>query len=418
VNRSVAFVIAALIAALAAIGLLTGGEQAGQPAEAGSSGPSLEQVARGVERVRELEFDRLPRVKPVSAGEARRAGLRQLDSQVSRAEQEAEEQLLKLLGLLPPDARIRELLGRALAGEVGGYYLPGTDTLHIVRGAGLGGLFADVVLAHELTHALEDQRFGISPEAGLGFRRDRAVAQSALVEGSATLVMVDYLALTRAGRDDISPELRARALEGLEGVAVPSSSGLPRYLREGLIFPYSRGALLVNEIEGGGGWEAVDRALGREPPLSTEQVMHPGKYMARERPVRVRLGGLRAALPAGARRLSRGDLGEFDTEQFLREANGRARSGRAAQGWGGGGFELWRLPGPPCEGACRERHVLALGWAWDTARDAAEFEEAARRALDQLGAAGAIRRAGGDRVLLVLAPKRRLAESIARRLAE
>ena len=416
-NSSIAVVLAALIVALAAIGVLTGEEAAERGSEGAAAGPSLERIARGVERVRELEFSRLPRVKRVSAQEARRAGLRELDRQVPPAEQAAEERLLKLLGLLPPDARMRELLGDALAGEVGGYYLPGTDTLHLVRGSGLGGLFADVVIAHELTHALEDQHFGIAPEPGTGFRRDRAMASGALAEGTATVVMVDYLALTRTGREELPAGLRDRVLDELAEVALPSSSGLPRYVREALVFPYARGAVLISGIQESGGWEAVDRVFEEGRPVSTEQVIHPRRFESRERPVRVRLGRLRDALPEGARRVSAGDLGEFDTEQLLRDGNGRRRSEPAAAGWGGATFELWRLPGT-CEGACREGHVLAVAWAWDTTRDAAEFERAARRSLAALGGGGVVAGMPGRRVALVLAPRARLAGKVARRLAQ
>jgi hypothetical protein len=415
VNRSVAGVMLALVAALAAIGLLTGEEETSEPAAEGPSGPSLEQIARRVERVRELEFDRLPRVVRVSEREVGRAALRELDRQMSTAEVEAEEQLLELLGLLPAGADIRDLLATALAGEVGGYYVPRTGTLALVRGTGLGGLFEEVALAHELTHALEDQRFGIASRGASGFLRDRATAEGALHEGTATVVMVDYLLLTRGGADDVPAELRAQVLEEIEGVALPASSGLPRYLREGLVFPYVYGAALVNRIESESGWAAVDRAFGPDAPVSTEQVLHPEKHAARERPVRLRLSGHRGALPRAARRLSEGDFGEFDTEQLLREGNGRERSERAAAGWGGGAFELWRLPGGDCEEPCRERHVLVMGWDWDSARDAAEFEAAAERTLSALGAAGAVAGGRGDRVTVVLAPTAALGRRIARR---
>jgi hypothetical protein len=404
VNRSVAGVILALIAALAAIGVATGEEESDGGTE-GPSGPSVAQIARRVERVRELRFERPPRVRRVSAAEARRAGLAELDRSVTPADLAAEERLLKLLGLLPPEARMRELFGKVLGGEVGGYYVPGTDTLNLVRGGGLGGLFSDVVVAHELTHALEDQRFGLRAEEMLGFARDRAVAETALHEGTATVVMIDYLLLTRAGTDDAPAGLRARVLEEIEGVALPASSDLPRYMREGLIFPYAAGAVLVDRIESRGGWGAVDRAYGPDAPLSTEQVMHPEKYDARERPVRVRLRGYREALPRGASLAYEGDLGEFDTEQFLRSANGRDRSERAAAGWGGGSFALWRLP----DGG----DALVMGWRWDSRRDATEFLAAAMRQLAELDLPGAIR--GGKRsATIVLAPTANLAQRLSR----
>jgi hypothetical protein len=412
-NTILAAVVAALLVTLAAVGILAGEDEEAEratPARGASveqAARRVEEIARGVERVRQLEFDRLPRVRSVSPAEARRTGLAELDRSVPRRRQLVEERLLTLLGLLPPGARLRELLGTALTAEVAGYYIPRSDTLALVRGAGLGGVLAEVALAHELTHALEDQHFGIEPHGASGFLRDRAVADSARNEGSATLAMVDYLALAQGAGTQLPADLRGKVLEQLEGLALPASSGLPRYVREGLVFPYAAGARFVNRIQGRGGWEAVNRAFGPDAPVSSEQIMHPGKYDASERPVRVRLEGYRAVLPAGARVVARGDLGEFDTAQFLHDGNGRRRAEEAAAGWGGSTFALWRLPG--------ERDLLAMAWAWDSPRDAREFDAAARVTLERLGSPGAVNRSH-EVATVVLAPDAALARQVARRI--
>lgn len=346
-------------------------------------------------------------MRRVSAAQARAAALGEYDRYVPRSEQEAAERLLQLLGLLADDASLRETLARATASEVGGYYVPRTDTLALVRGAGLDGLLGEVALAHELVHALEDQRFGIEPGGG-GLWRDRDTARNGLTEGSATLAMVDYIA--KAQGAELPAGLRERALEQLGELAIPAGGGLPRYVRESLVFPYAAGATLVNRIQGDGGWEAVDAAYGGRPVLSSEQLMHPEKYENAEAPVTVRLPDYRKKLlPAGTTELTRGDLGEFDTEQFLRAGNGRKRSERAAAGWGGSAFELWEFP----DGG----ELLVAAWAWDTSQDAHEFAEAATRRLSELDAAGAI---GGDSrrgTLLVLSQEEGLAERIAAALS-
>lgn len=382
-NRTIAVVMAALIAVLAAIGLLTGANDGDQETAEGGSEPSVAAVARRVERIRELRFDRLPPVRQVTKAQARTEGLREFDRDVSPREVAAEERLLKLLDLLPQDAKLRELAAETLSSEVGGFYDPRTGRLSIV-GETPSGLLGEITLAHELTHALEDQRFGLDLPTPTGFNRDRAAARSALHEGTATIAMVDYAVLKQAGTSDVPASLRAQALGALDEAAVPPSSGLPRYVREGLVFPYAAGARLVNRIQGRG-WAAVDRAIEEDPPVSTEQIMHPGKYLAGERPVRVRVEA-----PPGVRVVKRGDFGEFDTEQLLRDANGRALARRAAAGWGGGGFALWRSG-------------VALRWVWDNARDASEFERALRAAARRLGGARVNSRNGG--VELFVAPR-------------
>jgi hypothetical protein len=406
-NASILAVIVGLVAVLAAIGLV-GASDEGEPqqpsSDSASASSSVEEIARSVERVRELDFERLPAVRRVTGEQARAEGLRELDRQVPVAERRAEERLLKLLGLLPADSSLRELLGTALRNEVGGYYSPSTGTLSIVGDSGVGGLGDRITLAHELTHALEDQHFDIELRGSTGFRRDRAVAESSLREGTATVAMVDYVVLDQTGTRDVPAELRETVLDQLQEVALPASSGLPRYVRESIVFPYAAGAQLVNGIDERGGWEAVNRAFGPDAPESSEQVMHPEKYEAKEPPLRVRVRGLGGALPAGARPVEQGDFGEFDTEQLLREANGRERSERAAAGWGGGAFALWRLPGG--------EDVLVLRWEWDSPRDAAEAATALRRTASALGGASA---RNATATSLALAPRN--AAALAQRAA-
>jgi hypothetical protein len=380
-----AVVIAALVAVLAVVGLLTGENDGSQAPSA--TEPSIASIARRVERVRQLRFDHLPRVRHVTGAQARAYGLRELDRETEPAEVAAEERLLKLLELLPSRASLRDLLGKALSTEVGGFYDPRTGTLSIV-GEGASGLLGEITLAHELTHALEDQHFGLDGAASTGYRRDRSAAEGALREGTATIAMVDYAVLKETGTAKVPASLRAEALKALAKAAVPASSGLPRYVREGLVFPYAAGARLVNRIQGRGGWSAVDRAFGAAP-VSTEQAMHPAKYDAHEPAVRVRV-----AAPHGAEAVEQGDFGEFDTDQLLRAANGRSRAARAAAGWGGGGFALWR------RGA---RYGLTLRWVWDTPRDARQFARAARRTARRLGRATVD--SGTEGVDLLLAPR-------------
>ena len=407
-NGVLVAVVVALIAAFAAIGILVGEEEAAAPREPLEDvSARVSEIARDVERVRELKFERMPRLRLVSPEEATRDSLREVDHYVSRRRQQIEEGLLVMLGLLPPDVRLRQILGEALTEEVAGYYLPRTDTMALIRGAGFGALASEVTLAHELTHALEHQNFDIEPEEETFFTEDRGVGLTALREGSATVAKVDYVALTRGAGGDLPEELRAQVLEEFERIGLPASTGLPRYVRESLVFPYAAGGRFVHRIQSRGGWLAVDRAFEDDPPLSSEQIMHPRKYEVGEGPVGVRLRGVRAALPSGARVVARGDLGEFDTAQFLRDANGRRRSEQAAAGWGGSALELWRLPGG--------RDVLVLGWAWDTPRDAAEFEAAAELSVDRLGGAGAVDGGNEGVVTVVLAPRASLARRVARR---
>jgi hypothetical protein len=233
--------------------------------------------------------------------------------------------------------------------------------------AGFGeGADGEITLAHELTHALEDQYFDLDIDEGAV--DDETSAHGALIEGTATVAMLDYVARYQTGgiveREQILAQLQATDL-------LESDSGLPPYLQRSLLFSYTAGARFVDAI---GTWGPANRALRGRGPVSTEQILHPDKYRARERPVDVP-----PAPPPGPgwERVTHGTVGEFDTAELVRTSDSPVRAARAAAGWGGGRYDLWRRGG---------RTVLALAWRWDTPRDAAEFAAALPRYVeDTLG---------------------------------
>jgi hypothetical protein len=365
-----------MIAALFGVGVLTGGEDEDEPAPEPAA--DVERVARRLERIRELEFKRIPPVRTISAEQAREEGLAVLDEEYPAKRRAADEEVLTLLGLLPPGSDLRELTGTIFGEEVAGFYDDKEKEMTLIAGSG-GGTEAEITLAHELTHALEDQYFDLGPEAGLD---DERTAGTALVEGTATVAMADYAARFLTG----GAVRRSELLDQLALVdLLESSSNLPPYLQRSLLFPYSAGARFVDAI---GTWGPANRALRGDGPVSTEQILHPDKYRSGERPVRVRME--RPPGP-GWERAASGTIGEFDTGELIRSSDSPVRAERAAAGWGGGRYALWRRG---------RRSLLALAWRWDTLRDAAEFAAALPRYIE--------RTLGGRRAKVDVGPTVRL----------
>ncbi|MGI8633504.1 MAG: hypothetical protein ACR2NA_13300 [Solirubrobacterales bacterium] len=335
-------------------------------------------VSKRVEEIRSLRFRELPTPEVISNDQAREEGAAELRRSYPRRERLADEEVLKLLGLLEPGADLQEIGSEIYGGQVAGFYDTRKERLAVVSGAKTGSTEAELTLAHELTHALEDQRFSLRDDAD---QDDRALAYQSLVEGTATGVMVEYLRRHLSSSDALTDLLSGA------GAEQASLEKLPPYVRAQLTFPYESGAGFVERLlrEGGGGWTLVDAALSERPPVSSEQILHPDVYLRGEEPDRVALdvGG---ALGDGWRRRDRGSLGEFDARQLLASA-GRANAERAAQGWGGGRFELWQRGSVEgCDAPCRDRDVLAVGFRWDSARDAREFEQVLEAALQERGA--------------------------------
>jgi hypothetical protein len=366
-------------------------------------------IARRVEALRGLRFSSLPRPVSVTPEQARREGLEDLDRSYPEARRRADEQVLKLLGLIDPSVDLREVSASVFSEGVAGYYDPRTKRMRTVRGAATGTrVLAEMVLAHELTHALEDQRYGLDLE-GAGGSDDAALARLALVEGTASDLMYAY-----ARRHFTAEE----TLGGVLGSAFAPTGSLPGFLQAQLVFPYTGGARFVAALRerAGGRWTLVDLAERTRPPASTEQVMHPEKWVRVEPPLPVRLP-VAPVLGSGWERAASGVFGEFQTRELLSRAGGGG-SADAAEGWGGDRYELWRRgAGSGCEAPCRGEAALVARWRWDTAADQREFATKLRQWVrDGLGAvsggyvAVAVR---GGAVTLAMAPSRALARRLA-----
>ena len=359
------------------------------PAKAEPATP-IATIERRVEQVRDLRYETLPRPQTVSPAQAKRDGLEDLDRNYPAARRHADEEVLKLLGLLKPDVDLRKVSGTIFGQGVAGYYDPRTKHLRVVRGAQTTNRFLyEITLAHELTHALEDQRFKLDLESSSS--DDGGLANLALVEGSATAVMFTY-----AERYFTSEQ----SLGGVLSSLGQDTGDLPPFIEAQLIFPYVQGQEFIKRLYAAGGWGVVDAAYRFRPPASTEQIMHPDKYLAVELPDKVRL---QANPGAGWRRVVGGTWGEWATGQLV--------GNQAATGWGGDRYELWQRGSDDCSAPCRDRDALVMRWRWDDRASAQRFA----MALDEwsVGKPGAL--AVGSRgleVALALAPSQDLAERL------
>jgi hypothetical protein len=368
-------------------------------------------IARRVEGLRDLRYRRIPVPQRVTGAQARRDGLEDYDASEPPRVRAAEEEVLELLGLIPDGTSLRHVAASLYGQGVAGYYDPRSKRLKVVSGAATSTrALTETVIAHELTHALEDQHYGLD-DNGPSEGDDRALARLALIEGTATEIMTRYGARF-IGRG----ELLASAI----GSAFAPTGDLPPYIEAQTVFPYLAGQQFVQYLlrRAGGSWALVDDAERIRPPVSTEQVLHPDRYLRADepKPVRLRAG---AVLGGGWTRVRAGTWGEYATRELLAHGGGGGAEAAAA-GWGGDRWELWRsrpLLGSGCAVPCRASDVLVLRWRWDTPRDQREF--AARLQVwkasvrDRLGP-GLATATGPHGVTLVLAPDAELARRIAR----
>jgi hypothetical protein len=341
-----------------------------RPAAAALTSADVARVARRVQRLRDLRFEHP--VRPLFISRERAAHM--LGAATRRdyppARRRADEESLKLIGLLAPGDSLAAALTTLDEEEVLGFYDDKRRRLVVIRERGGSRQLAEITLAHELVHALEDQRFGLRSKGAPN--EDAALAESALAEGTATAVMFDY-ARRYFGAGDL--------LELLDST-LGRQADLPPYFEKVLLFPYLRGESFVRTLRGGAaGWKVVDNVLRLRHPRTTEQVIHPRKYAIEEGPMPVAMPALGGPLGDGWKRVARSSVSELDLQAWF-ELVGGAPDLRAAAGWGGGRFELWRRGGVGgCRAPCVTREIGAMRLAWDTSRDRGEGERALARAF-------------------------------------
>jgi hypothetical protein len=310
------------------------------------------------------EVRQLPILRPVKSGtqsrdQIQRFLIKNMDEDTSPAEMHASEVALKKLGLVPADFQFRSFIIGLLTEQVAGYYDPKQQEFFLADWIDLDG--QQPVMAHELTHALQDQHFNLRRfEKWPKGDSDAELAAHALVEGDASLTMAVYVAR--------SP-LRIISLMKSMGASKSATEEIdraPRAIRESLLFPYEQGMQWTQVLYRREGWSLVSKAY-TDLPQSTEQILHAEKYFAREAPIKVTLPDISSALGKGWKRIDSDVNGEWSyyliLDEYLKSAQD---SKRAAAGWGGDRYAVY-------EGAKPGEVVIVHVSAWDTTHDAMEF---------------------------------------------
>jgi hypothetical protein len=348
VRRIVA--IAAVAAAVAASAACAGSDDAApaRPSCAdrvaqrgtGTRSAQVQTIAREVERLRRLRFKRLPTPEYVSQAEMIRRFRREVDDAPAGSIDVSERALLAV-GAIKPGTDLEQLSRNELADDVAGYYEQDTHKLVVLKESGKKVLSADerITLAHELEHALADQRIGLpddptkaDPPPTVRRNDEAPAAAGALTEGDATLLTYAY------ARADVSREVA----ELLQEPSPPGASGVPYYIEATEGFPYSEGEAFVCRLYERAGWRAVDRAY-TNLPTTTAQILFPERYVAGEPFV----DPPHAASPgAGWKLLDYSTLGAFDLLAFFRAPGDRLARGLSeprlrAAAWAGGEAKVW-----------------------------------------------------------------------------
>jgi hypothetical protein len=303
------------------------------------------------------------------------------------------ELVLKKFGLLPRDFNLETFLVALLREEVAGYYDPKTRTVNLLDWVPIEE--QEPVMAHELTHALQDQSFGLQKwmkrgEKDLGeIKKDPTPAdiendemdnaREAVVEGQAQAMMFQY-AISPTGRSiTTSPSLvdamEEETLTGTSGTKVFNEA--PIFLKESLTFPYSYGMQFVVKIMQRGGKERAFAGVLRNPPHTTRQIMEPDTYLSSEKIEPMRVPDFKHDFK-DYQKFDIGAMGEFDVAVLIQQYAGKPLSKQLYPAWRGGYYYAAR---PKADAA----GPLALLYVsrWSNAEKAAEFAGIYAQSLKQ-----------------------------------
>ncbi|HKA88567.1 MAG TPA: hypothetical protein VKE22_12945 [Haliangiales bacterium] len=340
----------------------------------------VDALARQVSKLRGL-----PVKRPIARGvltrdQIEKRILERIAEDYAEADVAGEERCMKRLGLFPADLDYKDVMVKLLREQVAGFYDPYRKELYLADW--IADEMQKIVMVHEIDHALQDQSFDLvkftQPKKDNG---DEQVARQALVEGDGVAVMFEYM---MPGSDPWADDRVANMmglLSGLSGGAEFDKA--PLLLRETLLFSYEKGLRFVAAARKTRPWSDID-AMYANPPQSTEQILHPEKYRAREKPIAIKPGKL--ATLAGWKRVWSNVLGELVFSIYFREWGiEKARALRAAEGWGGDRVQLFAPPDD--DGKRVGALVLIDESAWDAEADAVEafdaLVEAAAKANDK-----------------------------------
>jgi hypothetical protein len=291
------------------------------------------------------------------------------------------EMSMKKLGFVPRDFNLKEFVAKSSGQEISGYYDPETKTISLLNWVPADR--QEPILAHELTHALQDQNYDLSKWMKAAQKaKDRtedesAVARKAVVEGQAMVVYFDYL-LKPLGRTledtpDILYAMEDPAVKGMIDSQLTHDS--PMVMREAGAFAYKEGLIFEGELLHKGGKQMAFAGAFARPPRNSHEVLHPEAYINGEKLPPLRIPDMKSLLQDRYESYDSGSIGELDVRALLEQYGERRIADNLSAEWQGGTYVLFRRETDAAAEAPVTTADLALLYVsrWKTPQAAVRF---------------------------------------------
>jgi hypothetical protein len=254
------------------------------------------------------------------------------------AERYAGARSAEAFGLLPKGFDLDSFMVDLLTEQIAGLYDPKAHEFYVADWIPIDD--QRMVMAHELTHALEDQHFQIENWVKAARPNDDSeLARESVLEGSAMAAMVEYM-LQGSGRSlqDL-PDIDPAMLIG-DMADTPELKKAPVFLKDALMFPYLDGLTFSAAVLKPTGWEGLARIF-TSPPVSTQQILHPALYASGKSPAPISLPSLEKALGADWSKLEENVMGEFGWKEVLKQFLDERRGKSLAAAWDGDRYAVY-----------------------------------------------------------------------------
>ena len=275
---------------------------------------------------------------------------------------------LVLIGAIDPGFDLYKFYVALYSEQIAGFYDPDSKYMYVVQGENFGAM-EQATYAHEFTHALQDQHYDLrnglkDNDTYCKDHTEYCAAVDALTEGDAVLVEQFWLL------DYATAQQQNEYFQQSQSQQSPVFDSAPPFFQQDLIFPYAQGLNFVYTLYNQGGFAAVDQAY-TNPPVSTEQILHPEKYPS-DQPVDVYLPDFTSVLGSGWQESDRNVMGEWSTYQILADGIDPAYrlqdnvAKQAADGWAGDTYLVYWNPDT-------QQSAFIMRSRWSTLQDTTEF---------------------------------------------
>jgi hypothetical protein len=298
-----------------------------------------------------------------SRDEIRAYVLREMDDEKNPTERYAEARSAEAFGLIPKGFALDDFMVDLLTEQIAGLYDPKAREFYIADWIPIDD--QRMVMAHELTHALQDQHFQIEVWVKAARPNDDAeLARESVLEGSAMAAMIDFLLKGTGHSVEDLPAIDPSLFAG-DMSKSPKLQEAPQFLKDAMIFPYFGGLTFSTAILKPAGWNGLSAVFAR-PPISTQQIMHPALYKSGKTPAAVTIPSFQKLLGPDWTKMDENVMGEFGWMEILKQFLGEKIAKPLAAEWDGDRYALY-------EQKQTKRLILVARLHLDSEEHAAQF---------------------------------------------